>query len=442
MTQQSAHLIIEEGPERGREILIAAGGARLGRSSHNDIVLRDPAMSRFHCRFFFKPNEGLWAEDLGGANQSLLNDQALHLARIQVGDRLTLGDTILRVISTTPPPATVHDLFSVASTESADGTLGGAARLVQFLRPRSGPDQSGRNAKQLLSWLLVALLLIGSLIVTVLHFVPSQPALAPADSFNTALEIHYEKVQANSNNIFRYQLTLQNKTLSIQIDDLQNRRHVPGNQLKSVDAELIQSLADSLQHANFFELREEYKGLPADVWDLWDLSISIGLQTRRVRVLNTLEPEVFKATRETIEEFGQNELGLTALALTPEKLISLARDATLLGRSLHDQRNVKNGNLALAIRSLQEAEWYLETIEPKPDFYADAVALRGEGERELEEVYQNLSFLAERHIRLREWAEAARQLRLICEEIPERQDRRHAGARKKLIDVERRLEKK
>jgi len=83
-------------------------------------------------------------------------------------------------------------------------------------------------------------------------------------------------------------------------------------------------------------------------------------------VLNTLEPEVFKTVREAIEEFGQNELGLAALALAPEKLIDLARSASLLGRNLYDQREVKHDNLAKAIRSLNEAKWYLETIEPKP----------------------------------------------------------------------------
>jgi len=76
-------------------------------------------------------------------------------------------------------------------------------------------------------------------------------------------------------------------------------------------------------------------------------------------VLNTLEPEACKAVREAIEEFGQNELGLAALALAPDKLIELARAAALLGRSLYDQREIKNDNLAKAIRSLREVEWYL-----------------------------------------------------------------------------------
>ena len=170
--------------------------------------------------------------------------------------------------------------------------------------------------------------------------------------------------------------------------------------------------------------------------------MTIGRKTHRVKVLNTIEPEQFKKAREAIEEFAQNEIGLTALALTREKLLELAKASSLLGRSLYDQREVKRANLALAIRSLKETEWYLETVEPKPDYYADAVALRRECERELEETHQNHLFLAERAIKLRDWNEAATNLRILLEKVSDRADERYQNAQKKLIDVERHLKKK
>ncbi len=482
MTRKTCHLLVEKGPEQGLEIVIPADGARVGRSSNNDIVLKDPAMSRFHCRFFFKPGEGLWAEDLGSANQTLLNDQPLFEARIHPNDRLVIGDTTIKVVSeeaplagttpapTPPPPAAPappppaalpvdqpaaqpaeEDAHKIASAttvpignlfEDVPGAKSSAA--LQFLRPPPGQP----NRRRRIALLLAALLAVGA--AAGVAFLasrssgpppagPSAPVAAIADE---TLEIAYEKVQANSKNIFRYQMLLKDNRLSIQIDDLQNQRHVPGNQMKELDAGLAQSLADSIRHTGFYDLKEEYKGLASGVWDIWDLSITIGRKTRRVRVMNSLEPEAFKNTREAIELFGQNELGLAALALPPEKLLELARQAALLGRSLYDQRNVKNENLAMAIRTLKEAEIYLETIEPKPDFYADAVALRGNSERELQETYDHLLFLAERAIKLRDWSEAAVQYRLICEKIPDRSDERHAAARKKLIDVERHLKKK
>jgi len=92
MAEQPVHLTVEKGPDKGRGLTIPAEGARVGRSSNNDIVLMDPAMSRFHCRFFFKPGEGLWAEDLGSANQTLLNDKPLYESRLHNGDRRSDGD--------------------------------------------------------------------------------------------------------------------------------------------------------------------------------------------------------------------------------------------------------------------------------------------------------------------------------------------------------------
>ncbi|MBU4200677.1 MAG: FHA domain-containing protein [Verrucomicrobia bacterium] len=439
MAEQPIHLIVEKGPDQRRGLTIPAEGARVGRSSNNDIVLMDPAMSRFHCRFFFKPGEGLWAEDLGSANQTLLNDKPLYESRLHNGDRLIMGDTTIKVVNVESVAQPVQNLF-----ESIAGQLPAPGK-IQFLRPPSG--HPGDDRRRRFAFLLLGLLAVIAATVAVIwvprlikHPDASNPALLEPQ--REVLEIMYEKVQANSNNIFRYQMTCKNNELSIQIDDLKNRRHVPGNQMKKVDPELVQSLADSLRNTAFFDLKDEYKGLSVDVWDLWDLTLTIGRKARRVKVMNSLEPDAFKTMREAIEEFGQNELGLTALALSPEKLLTMARDAALLGQSLYDQRNVKNDNLALAIRSLKEAEWYLETIEPKPDFYTDAVALRGDSERELQDIYDNQLFLAERAIRLRDWAESAAQLRLICEKIPDRSDERHAAARKKLIDVERHLKKK
>ncbi len=457
---QAVNLIVEQGPDQGLEIAVPAAGARVGRSSNNDIVLKDPAMSRFHCRFFFKPGEGLWAEDLGSANQTLLNKNPLFEERVRVDDRLTIGDTILKIVSEemtipeqqeepvdkAPPPedkATLSATRPIENLFEPQKNFKPAAHIDILRRGTNKPNDRRRIKTLLIMLALTGMAVIVALLIA--RFVqrrPAPPITPPVESPTAMLEIAYEKVQANSNNIFRYQMTLKNNCLSIQIDDLKNRRHVPGNQQKTLGPDLVQSMVKTLLHSGFYELKEEYKGLATDVWDVWDLTVTMGRKTKRTRVMNCVEPATFKATREAIELFGDNELGLTALAQSPEKLLELARQAYLLGQTLYAQRNIKNENMAMVIRSLKETELYLETIEPKPDFYADAVALRGNSERELQEVYNDHLFRAERAIKLGEWAEAAVQYRQICDKIPDRADERHADARKKLIDVERRLKRK
>lgn len=257
-----------------------------------------------------------------------------------------------------------------------------------------------------------------------------QPA-APDDR----LELAYDKEEADTNNVFRYALVLRDDSLSIRIDDLRSGRHVTRE--KKLAREAIAPLARDIRQAGFFDLLDEYVGVMPDVWALRDLTLTIGPRTKRVRVLNRLEPEGFRAAREKIEEFARNELGLAALALPPERLVELARDAHLQGRKYMDEREVRYDNLSRSITAFTECIWYLETIEPKPPFYPDAVAGQEEARQALQSRYDDLMFRADRAINLRDWSGAAEQLRVIIEMIPDRSDDRHQTARKKLLHAER-----
>ena len=63
-------------------------------------------------------------------------------------------------------------------------------------------------------------------------------------------------------------------------------------------------------------------------------------------------------------------------------------------------------------------ELYLETIDPKPDFYGEALSRKADAERELQKRYDDVWFMAERAVKLRDWKEAARNLRIISDIIP------------------------
>jgi len=161
----------------------------------------------------------------------------------------------------------------------------------------------------------------------------------------------------------------------------------------------------------------------------------------RVQVTNRIEPDRFQAVRTAIEEFARNQIGLFALALPPERLVELARESCLQGRKHFDERDVRHDNLARAIRAFSEAETLLETVEPKPDFYAEAVAAREECARMLQERYESVMFRAQQAVRLQDWAEADRQFRVVLELIQNRSDERYETAYRQLLDVQRRLER-
>jgi len=414
------HLVVESGADKDKQISVPVAGARLGRSSKNDIVLVDPMLSRHHCRLFFRSGQGLWITDLGSSNETLVNGKAVQETRLRVGDTIEIGDTVLKVTN--------------------DGSPGPVD--LGFAAP---PEGRSVNRSRII-FLLAAVVVVSGLAVAAWlprsrkpapPVLPEPPVVrAPVDE---TVEIRYEKVQADAENIFRYNLAISDKNMiSVRIDDIANDRHVTKEQ--PIEPELARRLARDIVAAGFFTLDEEYQGIQPEVLDLWDISVTMGRKTRRVRVLNRVAPDVFAAVRDKIEQAGKMELGLWAIQFSPEKLTQMAREAFLLGKKLYDEREVKFGNLAGAIRSFKEADWYLETVEPKPEFYADIISNSKECERELQEKHDDRNFRAERAIRLREWDKAAAELRIICEMIPDRSDTRNVEAREKLLAVEGRLE--
>jgi hypothetical protein len=431
------HLLVTEGPENGREIHVPPAGIRIGRSSRNDISIEDGTLSRFQCRFFMKPGGELWVSDLGSVNGTTVNGLPVQEQRLQLQDEILLGMTRLKVVHAGEETATPMAIPAAApgGETTLDLGLSRAGRAT-------GHDQGGVLRRKLvfvagMMALVVALAWmpwgkLGALITGSDKALPPVPVEVVPD-----LELTFEHVEGGVSNIFRYQLDLRKGSLAVQVDDLQSDRHV--RREKKVDSGLIADLARSLQATRIFDLREDYSGLAPGIYEASDLSVTIGLNTRRIKVVNHVEPDEFAAARGMIEEFGKNELGLAALAIDPATLIEVARTSLLQAKKLREEREVREDNLFNAIRAFKECELYLETIEPKPVFYGEALNGRSDCERDLQRRYDDLRFVAERAVKLRDWAEADRQLKIICEMIPDRSDERNKTAGKTLVDVQRHL---
>ncbi len=458
-TEPTIHLVIESGPEQGRRLSVPEGGARMGRSSQNDIELTDPAVSRFQCRVFFKPDETLWVSDLGSTNQTVVNGQPILETILNLGDTLEMGETILRVVhnrlhgapGAVPPPPPAAPPTDIENRQAASGnepppTPADPGSVDLGLRPSAASSATiaheARTSRQRLIWIVVVLAL-GAVIAALIAKRPWEKAAAksaPTPAVRlSALDITYEKVRGDTANIFRYALSLQGRALTVQVDSLTENRHV--RREKTVETEVLGRLVGDLERVGFFTHDESYQGVLPDVYESTDLTLAMGERAHRVQVLNRVEPEAFKKAREIIEDFARNELGLAAVSLPPEKLLELGRDAVLLGQKLFAEREVRFENLYRAILAFEEAQWYVETLEPKPDYYASAINGLEECKRALQESYDNHRFQADRAVKLRDWAGAAQHLRIICDLIPDRADERHAQAAKMLLDVERRVER-
>ena len=439
MSKHAYTLVIDDGPLKGRRFPVTPAGLKLGRSSQCDIAINDLLLSRSHCRFEMRGEE-LWGIDLASANQTLVNETPIDERRLAAGDLVKVGQTVLRVECPEPAGALPPAVAPAADMPAVDIDLGfgkDAAAAThakkQFLRP--------------VIWTLAAVLIL--IVGTTLILDPANRAKAAASAKPQALLhektllLQYEKIEANTENIFRYELTLSSGgLLAVKIDDLSGKnRHVRKEKL--VDPELLAELVRDIENSGFFSLDKAYTGFAAQPNTLneWTLTAVIGARAHTCRVTNRQEPDSFRALRELLETFSKNELGIWAIQFSSDKLTALARDALAVARKKFDEREVKFGNIVEAIRSYQEAVFYLDTVNPKPDFYAEIIDGFEAAENELGKRYEEQRFRADRAINLKDWPAAARELKILRELIPDRADSRNKEATRKLLDVEGRLKK-
>lgn len=447
-------VVIEAGPNRESEFAIPAAGARVGRSSLNDIALSDPLLSRHHCRFELRESD-LWVVDLASANQTMVNGKVIEELRLNIGDAVQVGNSVMRVsalngtvpaMAATPTAPVVAPAVSIAATQSVP--TGPAVQpqtpMIDLgLDRRNDLLRAPRHTLRPLLWSVagVAVLLLG-----ILFFIDFNPNAKPPpppiqEAQDLTLQIIYEKIEADPSTIFRYEMSLSpDNLIAIRIDDLKQDNH-PRKELRIPDADRIKDLARELLASGFFKLDASYVGINPQPGSLnsWDLTIIIGRQAHHCRVANRLEPDVFRTVRERIETFGKNELGIWAIQFSRDKLIDLAAESFRIGRKNYDEREIQYGNLFQSIIRFDEAAFYLQTVNPKPDFESEIVESRRRAHEELDRRYKDQCFRADRASNLQDWQTAAQELRVLRELVPDRNDERYKDATRKLVDVEARL---
>jgi diguanylate cyclase (GGDEF)-like protein len=90
------------GPERGAFVCIELSNRALfmGRDDGCDMVLDDPSVSRRHSRVYVDATPGrstcVVIQDLGSTNGTLVNGKEVQRVRLKHGDRVHVGDVLLR----------------------------------------------------------------------------------------------------------------------------------------------------------------------------------------------------------------------------------------------------------------------------------------------------------------------------------------------------------
>ncbi|MBR2839400.1 MAG: FHA domain-containing protein [Kiritimatiellae bacterium] len=419
-------LLVANGELAGRRYTVGPGGLRFGRSSSNDIHVNDEELSRNHCLFEAAGETGLRVMDLASANGTLLNGRLIggDPQPLRAGDVIEVGKTVVKVVGDESQPAMI------------DLGLGSPDAPAQ-------PGGRGRSPVAGVLWVVAVVVMLAAIAAAL--FMPrgeeAAPAQPVADEAPSVREVFYEKVEANSEGIFRYALSLsEDGTLSVSVDDVpkNDRRFTKSEQLGEAGRA---ELNDILSFERIGGLDREYAGPEPDppALDSWELRVVYSTRALSVRVVNAQEPEAFRAVREKLEAFSKNQLGVWAIQYSREKLVALAEESAALGRAKWEDRDVNHGNLFAAVSAYREALFYLETVNPKPE--CAAVARQGleTAKAELDRRYGDQRFAVDKALNQGLWEEARRELGVLLEMVPDRADDRHREAAAKLVDVERRM---
>jgi len=436
----------------GTRFEVGAGGVRLGRSSSNDVHIPDEELSRNHCLFEQSGEAGIRITDLASANGTFVNGEQLgsDSRELKGGDTIEVGSTKISVVGDEPPFAPRAAGIKVAATvdlglgaASAEPAQGGVASHKQS--KAQGGHQRTMIANVL--WVVAALTVAVAIAVVLCAPRESEKPVAPVVEEKTEqklVSLRYEKVEADVTRVFSYRMEIDGSgILRVAFDDVPGEnRHVDKKTKLSDKAK--KRILEILEKPGFTALDDEYVGSSVEdenALKSFRIRVVRWNSIKDVLVENTQEPDAFREVREALETFSRNELGIWAIQYSKEKLIELSDESAKVGDAKWEDREVEYGNLSTAIKAYKDALFYLETINPKPDGYAEIKEKLARTEAELKQRYEDQRFRADKAMNLGDWETAQNELKILCELVPERDDPRHAEANARLVDVENRMKK-
>lgn len=475
MNPMQPHFIIEEGPERGREIVVPPDGARIGRAVENDISIADAAMSRFQCRVYFRDGF-LHVMDLGSTNETLVNDQSVSDQALRHGDQLWIGDTLLRVVkdgmgenrppkksalnaeapspivfqpdaeapppaplpSPEPPPPVLPTPDTLLSDHGLDLGLG---KTREGTSEEHDTPPPAKNNVLLMIPVTVLVVFLGGLVY--LRMTPQASGNRVAAVSERTMAVNLERVRSGEGNIYRFAVRIQpDGSVYAEVHDLLNEHQIIREHQATRESfdRLTQQVLD--REEGFSRLRQEYEGMAVDVHEATEITLLTGAEIRTVRVSNHVEPPAFEGMREQITAWVENELSLDNLSRSPQELRELADRAWQNAQRLYNERDVKNENLWQATQQLRELIWLVDTLEPKPGYYREALEWRDQWRNELELRVRNMRFEAAREYQVGNLNRALDIYRRILATFPEQSSTLYQQTFTNIIQLEQELRRR
>jgi diguanylate cyclase (GGDEF)-like protein len=115
---RGACLVVIHGERLGQCIDLHDVPVVIGRAPHCDFQIEHPSVSRLHCKVWHEGNR-YYVRDLGATNRTLVNERPIDETQLRDGDRLIIGDVVLKFVARGSLEASYHQaLYQLATLDS------------------------------------------------------------------------------------------------------------------------------------------------------------------------------------------------------------------------------------------------------------------------------------------------------------------------------------
>lgn len=137
MVLRRVRVRVVSGPDRGKEVELAAGTILLGSHPDADLVLADGTVSRYHAELALLP-EGVRVRDLKSTNGTYFGDSRIELIIVKPGSEVRLGRTRIELYpADVPVPEAPSERISFGRLVGASRPM---RRLYGFLEKLAATD--------------------------------------------------------------------------------------------------------------------------------------------------------------------------------------------------------------------------------------------------------------------------------------------------------------
>ncbi|MBR2509097.1 MAG: FHA domain-containing protein [Lentisphaeria bacterium] len=240
--------------------------------------------------------------------------------------------------------------------------------------PENKPQTKKFSNKLFYVILICAILVMGSFLIKILEDKnkPLKARTASVQVQDAPLYLNYIKENISADNVFRFNLTIENKTASFIVDDLKSQLRY-GPIRKAISDNDLDRIKQAIKDSNFLTSPKVQPGMSSsNELEFKQLEVYYGKQSNTITLKNRPTPRDFMDIEDALTLFAEN-CNLATISISPEELKTQAESNFRFASDRLANYETNLGYLKEAIDAFNITIEYLSGISPEPEIRRQAV---------------------------------------------------------------------